>query len=157
MIKKVLKIVLIFLVGTLILFALIYKNQLSDKTGGIEKDVLTITTSPWTGWSPKQPNKSTKTIDISNNKVIILEGSSNYPLTVIAVINNQVTLSIVGLFVRQGSGLEKEGTNLLDCGVHIFTLKTNEIAELSTCTLDGGTNWKIQYQKDFQSNNFYGN
>lgn len=128
--------------------------------GSLGDNKLLIIQSPWTGWSMIQPSDTKKIFDITDVNIIDLydmsiatsEETSNMIdlfnkayLHISSFNDNEVSLWVTNLSVKEGEEVNDVHINLNACGMHSFTLKKGETAELNTCTMDGGTSWTIKY------------
>jgi len=108
--------------------------------------MLKIVKSPWTGWNFKQPKDTVEYVAVEEGQAISL--GESYDLNVDEVTDESLDLYILGLFLRQGGGLN-QGIDL-DDGCFLandFTLARGETIELTTCTMDSGTTWIVTYIK----------
>lgn len=148
--KYFVPILILFIIGLVIVGIFYLTSERRYRGRGIILDyfTLTIVSSPWSGWSEKQPDDVKEIIDISENKVINLNNTldnSDYLLTVNKYDRDKIDLTVDGLSLKQGEQLDNKGIDLYGCGTHTFTLDRYETVELNTCTMDMGTTWKITY------------
>lgn len=120
-------------------------NGLKFGFGPTGDNKLLIIKSPWTGWSVKQPRDEKSVIDISKNSKVDLGGIEKSYLYIESFDDQKIYLTVTNLSVKQGDELKNVGINLNGCGMHTFTLKKGEMAELNTCSMDVGTTWTVKY------------
>jgi hypothetical protein len=111
--------------------------------------ILKVTRSPWTGWSRVQPEDDTQIYVIGNGtKEIVLDGltgEEKYNLSINSFNEKTINLETDNLTVEQGSQLGSNSIDLFDCAARSFSVDIGGKAKLSTCSMDAGVTWTIEY------------
>lgn len=107
-------------------------------TSGTLVATITVEARPWTGWQRDQPAPVTNSYRVEDGTEIALERAvDDTTLRVEDVGDGEITLSVEGVAPSDG------GLDLTDCGAHELTITPERSVEFGTCTLDGGTTWRV--------------
>lgn len=147
--KTILLILAIIVIATVAYFML-REQEVAPSSA----DKLTITETVWVGERPTgAPTATPKQFEelVQKGKKMVFKGlssSESYTLTIKQIYKNRLTLEIHDLYLKAGKDLEKPGINLNQCKkTQDFEIERGEHVELSTCSMDAGVTWVIQYGK----------